>query len=98
MINLKKLLLIAIVVVVLYLVYTHVFLDSTSNTLYSGGNAKNAKVIPASKVPGNKKTVDFTYSIWIYIKDWQYRYGEEKVSICKTKEQERLITLYRKYL
>ena len=88
MINLKKLLLIAIVVVVLYLVYTHVFLDSTSNTLYSGGNAKNAKVIPASKVPGNKKTVDFTYSIWIYIKDWQYRYGEEKVVFARQKTGE----------
>ena len=79
MINLKKLLLIAIVVVVLYLVYTHVFLDSTSNTLYSGGNAKNEKLIPASKIPGNKNSVDFTYSLWIYIKDWQYRYGEKKV-------------------
>ena len=25
--------------------------------------------IAASKVPGNKNSVDFTYSVWIYIKD-----------------------------
>ena len=83
----KKLLLIAIVVVVLYLVYTHIFLDSTSNTLYSGGNGKNSKLIPASKVPGNKNTVDFTYSVWIYIKDWQYRYGEEKIIFARQKPE-----------
>ena len=88
MINLKKLLLIAIVVVVLYLVYTYVFLDSTSNTLYSGGNAKNEKLIPASKIPGNKNSVDFTYSLWIYIKDWQYRYGEKKVIFTRQKAGE----------
>jgi len=85
MINLKKLLLVAIVIVVLYLVYTNVFLDSTSNTLYSGGNAKNEKLIPASKIPGNKNSVDFTYSLWIYIKDWQYRYGDKKVIFTRQK-------------
>lgn len=85
MINLKKLLLIAVVVIVLYLVYTHVFLDSTSNTLYAGGNARNTKVIPAGKIPGNKDTVDFSYSFWIYIKDWTYRYGEEKVIFTRYK-------------
>lgn len=85
MINFKKLLLVAIVIVVLYLVYTHVFLDSTSNTLYSGGNAKNEKLIPASKIPGNKNSVDFTYSLWIYIKDWQYRYGDKKVIFTRQK-------------
>ena len=85
MINFKKILLIAIIVVVLYLVYTQVFLDSTSNTLYSGGNAKNEKLIPVSKIPGNKNSVDFTYSLWIYIKDWQYRYGDKKVIFTRQK-------------
>ena len=79
MLNLRKILLWAIVIVVIYVVYTYVFLDSTSNVLYSGGNARNPTQIAASKVPGNKNSVDFTYSVWIYIKDWQYRYGDEKI-------------------
>jgi len=69
----------AIVIVVIYLVYTYIFLDTTSNVLYSGGNARNPVMINAKKVPNNKNTVDFTYSVWIYIKDWQYRYGDEKI-------------------
>ena len=77
--NLRNILLVAVILVILYLVYNYVFLDSTSNVLYKGGNAKNAFMIKANKLPGNPGTVDFTYSVWIYIKDWQYRYGTEKV-------------------
>jgi hypothetical protein len=77
----------AIVIVVIYVVYTYVFLDSTSNVLYSGGNARNSTQIAASKIPGNKNSVDFTYSVWIYIKDWQYRYGDQKVIFKRTRTE-----------
>ena len=87
MLNLRKILLWAIVIVVIYVVYTYVFLDSTSNVLYSGGNARNSTQIAASKIPGNKNSVDFTYSVWIYIKDWQYRYGDEKVIFKRTRTE-----------
>ena len=77
--NFKKILLGVIIVIILYLIYTYVFKDSTSNTLYSGGNAKNPVKIEASALPGNKASVNFTYSIWIYVDNWQYRYGANKV-------------------
>lgn len=77
--NFKQILLGVIIVVILYLIYTYVFKDSTSNTLYSGGNAKNQVKIEASSLPGNKASVNFTYSIWIYVDNWQYRYGANKV-------------------
>ena len=77
--NFKKILLGVIIVIILYLIYTYVFKDSTSNTLYSGGNAKNQVKIEASSLPGNKASVNFTYSIWIYVDNWQYRYGANKV-------------------
>ena len=77
--NFKKIVLGVIVVIILYLVYAFVFTDSTSSVLFSGGDAKLQKKIPASKLPGNKASVDFTFSIWVNVKDWQYRYGEGKV-------------------
>ena len=32
--------------------------------------------------------LNFTYSLWIYIKDWQYRYGEKKVIFTRQKAGE----------
>ena len=55
--NFKQILLGVIIVIILYLIYTYVFKDSTSNTLYSGGNAKNPVKIEASALPGNKASV-----------------------------------------
>ena len=74
----KNILLGVIVLLILYFVYIYVFKDSTSTNLYSGGNAKNAKMIKASKLPGNPASVSYTYSIWIYVNSWQYRYGQTK--------------------
>ena len=74
----KKILLGVIVLLILYFVYIYVFKDSSSTNLYSGGNAKNAKQIKATKLPGNPASVSYTFSIWIYVNSWQYRYGQEK--------------------
>ena len=74
----KKILLGVIVLLILYFVYIYVFKDSSSTNLYSGGNAKNAKKIKATKLPGNPASVSYTFSIWIYVNSWQYRYGQEK--------------------
>ena len=80
----KKILLGIIVVIILYLVYTYIFSDSTSTNLYSGGNAQTAiggvgHKILANQLPGNPASIDFTFSVWIYVNSWQYRYGQNKV-------------------
>ncbi len=65
--------------VILYLVYIWIFQDATSASLYNGGNAKNEAIINATQLPGNKTSIDFTFSIWIYVNSWQYRYGVPKI-------------------
>lgn len=45
-------------------------------------SAKTAQTIEASELDtsdSSTSTSNFTYSIWIYVDDWNYRYGEPKV-------------------
>ena len=85
--NFKKILLGVILLVILYLVYYYIFSDSTSTNLYNGGNAKNVIKIDAKNLTGNPASVDFTFSIWIYINSWQYRYGNVKTIYRRTDPQ-----------
>lgn len=68
-----------IVVVILYLVYVYVFADNTNKSLSLSNNGKNKKIIKASALPGNPSSIDFTFSIWIYVDSWQYQYSKPKV-------------------
>lgn len=75
----KTILLGVIVVVILYLVWKYIFADNTNQSLSMGGSGKNKKTILANTLPGNPSSVDFTFSIWIYVDNWQYRYSKPKV-------------------
>ena len=47
-------------------------------TLNEFNNASEEQIISADKIPAGDGTNDFTYSIWVYITDWEVKYGEEK--------------------
>ena len=70
--------LLLIIVGFLVVVYLLSWLFNGTKTLSKFASAKTALVIPADSLPPGTN-VNFTYSIWIYIDDWSYRYGEEKV-------------------
>lgn len=72
----KTVLIILIVLVVLYLILTVFFQTSTSLTTMQEGNV--SQVISASTLPNNNNTSNYTYSMWFYVDDWNYRFGEEK--------------------
>ena len=48
-----------------------------STTLSKMTDARSSTVIPASSLPNNG-SINCSYSIWIYVDDWSYRYGQEK--------------------
>ena len=76
----KNVLLFVIIVVLIYIVYGYISTDvSTLSGLTSAQTMQtiNATSLTSSTTSGN--TGNFTYSIWCYIDDWNYRYGEEKV-------------------
>jgi hypothetical protein len=73
----KKTTIITVVIVILliYILYTY----WSGKTKLSGlSDAKIAQTISSDKI-GSTTSNNFSYSIWYYIDDWNYRYGEPKV-------------------
>jgi len=72
---------ITIVVVVLILMLLR-YIFSDPYTLQSVQNGQTTSTISATSLATNGSNVpssNFCYSIWFYINDWNYRYGEPKV-------------------
>lgn len=75
--DIKQIIIGIVIVIVLYLVYNY-FKTENDKVLFSVRDGRVLKTIQADSLP-QMKTVDYTYSIWFYINDWNYRYGEPKV-------------------
>ena len=72
---------ITIVVIVLIFMFLK-YLLSDPYTLQSIQDGKTASTIEASSLANNGSKVassNFAYSVWFYVNDWNYRYGEAKV-------------------
>jgi hypothetical protein len=68
-------------IVVLIIMLVKYFL-SDKNSLSSVQNGQNSSTISASSLATNSSGApdsNFAYSIWFYVNDWNYRYGEPKV-------------------
>lgn len=66
-----------VLVVLVYILYMY-FFSSNATTLIKTHDARSLDIISANKLPAGV-TADYTYSIWFYINDWNYRFGESKV-------------------
>ncbi len=72
---------ITIIIVVLVLMLLR-YLFTDPSTLQNMQDGKTATTISASSLATNSSNVpssNFSYSIWFYINNWNYRYGEQKV-------------------
>ena len=66
-------------IVILYYLLKYIFSDDRLTTT---NNAKDQIVINKSNIDQTSKS-NFTYSIWTYLDDWNYRFGEEKYIITR---------------
>jgi hypothetical protein len=73
----RKILLGVILVIIIYVLYSY-FKSKNDVIMFGQRDARILKNISANDIPSSK-TFDYTYSIWFYINDWNYRYGENKV-------------------
>ena len=69
-----------VVIVFIFMLLRYLFTDPY--TLQNVQDGKSTSTISASSLATNGSNVpssNFAYSIWFYINDWNYRYGESKV-------------------
>lgn len=78
--ELRTILLGVVAVIILYMLLQY-FNKSGEKTIYSSlKDATKQETIGATSVP-NSGSINYTYSLWFYINDWNYRYGEDKVIV-----------------
>lgn len=79
--NVLVLLLLGIaIIIIIYLISRVVWwFINTTTTLTTLNSGKELKTIKGSKLPNYNSNFNFTYSLWLNIDDWSYRYGEQKV-------------------
>jgi hypothetical protein len=75
--NAHTIVLTIVVVVVLYLVYTY-FFSSAGDILVKLQDARSQSTISPSSLSAGASS-DYTFSVWFYVNDWNYRIGQEKI-------------------
>lgn len=77
--DIKNILIVVVIVVLLYIVLRYVFSDV--NTLTNISSGTTMQTISAGNLAQGSvaNSSNFTYSIWFYINDWNYKYGETKI-------------------
>ena len=83
----QTIVIIVLVLIILYYLYSwltskEVVIASrlvAGNSGEHGGDFRSDQIVPASKVGRQNGSNNFAYSIWLYIDNWNYRIGEEKV-------------------
>ena len=72
----KSIIMVVIIIVLLIIVIRYIAKDVS--TLTGLVNGQTMQKIEATSLDQNNSS-NFTYSIWFFINDWNYRYGEPKV-------------------
>jgi hypothetical protein len=74
--NTKNIIFIIIGIIIIYMIFSYYFKSAV--TLTSKYNAERKQVIISSMIPSNI-TSNYTYSLWFYVNDWNYKFGKEKI-------------------
>ena len=73
---LENLLILTVVIIIVYWVYNYFKKDNYHLSGLQAGT--KTKIIRANKLPVNKTSNNYAYSVWFYVKDWQYKLTETK--------------------
>lgn len=70
---------VVLILLLILIIYFIVWMFSTSTQLTNMSDAKISQTIVAKTLPVNNNTSNYTYSTWIFVNDWNYRFGQSKV-------------------
>lgn len=86
--SVSSILLIVIIIIVIYYIIKYLWYRS-SILVSSVTDATVPQTIDSSSLAqstSGSSSANFTYSIWIYINDWSYNYGQEKIIFARSGE------------
>lgn len=72
-----------LVILLILLVYFIIWVFTTSTQLTKMSDGKIMQTIVAKTLKTNNNTSNYTYSMWLYINDWNYRYGTPKTVLSR---------------
>jgi hypothetical protein len=75
----SRILVIVVILVLLYIIVKLLYKQSTNLTGITPGTSPIQISASTLAKSGNPNASNFSYSIWFYINDWNYRYGHPKV-------------------
>jgi hypothetical protein len=75
--DIKTIMIVVIIIILLIIVIGYISRDISTLTGLSQGTVLQ-KIEPDDLDNSNPNSSNFTYSIWFYIDDWSYKYGETK--------------------
>ena len=83
--EIKSVFMIVIMLILLYIVVRYVMSPATIITSLT--SASTMQTVPAASLDGilGTTSTNFTYSIWFYLDDWNYLYGNEKILFARSK-------------
>ena len=79
----KNVIIVVVLVIVLYLLYLWLFTDTSTTQLFSVQNGKSYLELPAKDLPGGGLSGDYSYSFWMYVSNYNYRYGSDKAVLVR---------------
>jgi hypothetical protein len=76
-----NLVILVLIVVAIVMILNNIFKEKNKLSDFNDGNVE--LTLPADKVDSSTST-NYTYSIWFYVEDWNYKYGKEKIILVRS--------------
>lgn len=71
------------VFILLVIIYALVNVFSKTSQLTTMAEGKIMQTIEAKELKNSKNSSNYTYSMWMFIDDWNYRFGEKKIVLAR---------------
>ena len=74
-----------IAVIIILLLYR--WYSASKSTLIDLANATEEQKISSSDMANSSQSTNFAYSVWFFVEDWSYKYGEKKTILVRNEEE-----------